>query len=492
MANTKATLDKIVAWSKRRGFVFPASDVYGGLANTYDYGPYGTQLKENLKNLWWKRFVQAREDIFGIDSTIILRPEIWEASGHTTGFADVMVEDKVNHKRYRADHIVEERLEKLSDTDLAKLLEKFADASEEQKQGLGHRKVDGFDPEVISKVMVAIGEVTGKPVRSQEGNEFTEPKRFNQLFQTEVGIVAGEKNKVYLRGEIAQGLFMNFKNILDSMHPKLPFGIGQAGKAFRNEITPGKFTFRTLEFDLMEFEYFFDPTTTDWNELFEMWKAEMKKFAAEIGLKAEHLRWREHEEFERSFYSSRTEDLEYEFPWGFKEMWGLAYRTDYDLRNHTEKSGKDLSYVYPDGNRVIPHVVEPTFGLSRLVTVMIFDAYDEEEVNGNVRTVLRFNPKIAPVQIAVFPLQKDEQLVAKAREVFDSLNEDYRVEFDNAGNIGKMYRRQDEIGTPYCVTIDFDTLEQGSVTIRDRDTMQQERIAIADLQDYFSSKFKGN
>lgn len=460
MANQHANLDKISAWAKRRGFVYPSSTIYGGMANVYDFGPYGTQLKDNLRNLWLKFFRDDREDIYVIDSSVILNPAVWEASGHTAGFADVMVEDLVTKKRYRADHLIEDY---------------FAKKGEEVK-------VDGKSPEELGEIIKV------ENIKSPDGNALNEPRRFNQLFATEVGIISGEKNKAYLRGEIAQGLFMNFKNIIDSFHPKLPFGIGQAGKAFRNEITPGKFTFRTLEFDLMEFEYFFDKDSQDWNQLFEYWKAEMQKFADMIGLKPENLRWRAHEDFERSFYSIRTEDLEYDFPWGFKEMWGIAYRTDYDLKNHQEKSGQDLQYVYGDGKKVMPHVIEPTFGLSRLLTVLIFDAYTEEEVKGETRVVLKFKPNIAPVQVAVFPLLKKDELVGKAREVYEMLKPYFRTEFDNAGNIGKMYRRQDEIGTPYCVTIDFDTLETDTVTVRDRDSMQQEKVSINDLAAWLHAK----
>lgn len=458
MANVQATLDKITAWSKRRGFVFPSSEIYGGMANVYDFGPYGTLLKENVRNAWFKKFILERSDIFAIDSSVIMPPQVWEASGHTATFADVMVEDKVNHKRHRADHIIEDF---------------FARKGTEIVLG-------GKSPEELGAL------IKENNIKSPDGNELTEPKQFNQLFQTEVGIISGEKNKAYLRGEIAQGLFMNFKNILDSMHPKLPFGIGQAGKAFRNEITMGKFTFRTLEFDLMEFEYFFDPSNKDWNELFEYWKKEIFDFAIEVGLKPDHLRWRSHEDFELSHYSTRTEDLEYEFTWGFKEMFALAYRTDFDLRNHQEKSGKDLSYTYPDGKKVLPHVVEPTFGLSRLVTILIFDAYAEEDLGeGKTRTVLHFAPEIAPVQVAVFPLQKDEALVAQAQEIYQNLKQSgLRVEFDNSGNIGKMYRKQDEIGTPWCVTVDFDSKADNTVTLRNRDTMEQKRVKVEELDQY--------
>lgn len=507
MANVQATLDKITAWSKRRGFVFPSSEIYGGMANVYDFGPYGTLLKENVRNLWIKHFIQSREDIFLIDSSVIMNPKIWEASGHTSSFADVMVEDKVNHKRHRADHLLEEKLEKLSDEEVGELALKFyresvsarhnkaleslkengldvevmewKDVENDPKaSGVSNRKVDGLAPTEMGWLIREL------KLKSPDGNELTEPKRFNQLFQTEVGIISGEKNKAYLRGEIAQGLFMNFKNILDSMHPKLPFGIGQAGKAFRNEITMGKFTFRTLEFDLMEFEYFFNHEAQNWEELFEMWKKEMYDFAMKLGLKPEHLRWRPHEDFERSHYSSRTEDLEYEFTWGFKEMFGLAYRSDYDLRNHQENSGKDLRYVNPDGTKVLPHVVEPTFGLSRLITILIFDAYTEEDLGeGKTRTVLKLAPEIAPVQVAVFPLQKDEALVAQAQEIYQSLKQSgLRVEFDNSGNIGKMYRKQDEIGTPWCVTVDFDSKADNTVTLRNRDTMEQKRVKVEELE----------
>lgn len=458
--NKQASLDKIVSWSKRRGFVFPSSEIYGGMANVYDFGPYGTTLKENVRNLWLKTFINDRDDIFAIDSSVIMNPKVWESSGHTASFADVMVEDKINHKRHRADHLIEDFFQRKGE----------------------EIKVDGKTPEELAEI------IKSNNIKSPDGNDLTEPKRFNQLFQTEVGIISGEKNEAYLRGEIAQGLFMNFKNIIDSMHPKLPFGIGQAGKAFRNEITMGKFTFRTLEFDLMEFEYFFDHEKQNWEELFEMWKAEMYKFAQALGLDEASLRWRPHEDFERSHYSSRTEDLEYEFPWGFKEMWGLAYRSDYDLRNHQEKSGKNLSYVYPDGKKTLPHVVEPTFGLSRLITVLIFDAYREEEVNGKLRTFLKLDPKIAPVKFAVFPLQKDEKLRELAKGIYKDLRANYAGEFDDSGNIGKMYRKQDEIGTPVCITVDYDSLTDNSVTVRDRDTMAQERISIDSLASYMSGK----
>jgi glycyl-tRNA synthetase len=462
----KLTLEKLTAFAKTRGFIYPSSEIYGGLANTYDFGPYGTALKENIRNLWWKIFIQRRGDIYGIDSSIIINPKIWEASGHVANFGDVMVEDRVTRKRYRADHIIEDF---------------FAKKGEEVK-------VDGKTAEELQQIIEENG------IKSPDGNEMTPARKFNLLFKTEIGIIEGAGAQTYLRGEIAQGLFVNFKNIIESMHPKLPFGIGQAGKAFRNEITKGQLTHRTLEFDLMEFEYFFDPETQDWNELYEYWKAEMEKFVEALGIKRENIRWRRHEEFELSHYSKRTEDIEYNYPWGFKEMFGLAYRTDFDLSNHEKHSGKELKYIYPDGKRVTPHVIEPTFGLSRLVTIMLIDAYEEEEVKASsgeteTRIVLRLNNELAPVKVAVLPLMKKNGLAEKAKEIYDSIKRDFVCEYDESGSIGKRYRRQDEIGTPYCVTIDFDTLEKGTVTVRDRDSMKQEIIKVGDLMNWLRSKF---
>ncbi|MFW5702609.1 MAG: glycine--tRNA ligase [Candidatus Dojkabacteria bacterium] len=456
-------LDKIVNLAKRRGFIYPSSEIYGGLANTYDFGPYGVALKRNLQQSWWKRFISGREDIFPIDSSIIMNPMVWEASGHVESFSDVMVEDKKNQQRHRADHLIEDY---------------FAEKGEEVK-------VDGKTAEELQRIIEKEG------IKSPSGNELSEAKQFNNLFETEIGIISGDKNKAYLRGEIAQGLFINYKNIIDSFSPKLPFGIGQSGKAFRNEITAGKFTFRTLEFDLMEFEYFFDAETNSWEELFEYWKEEVHQFALSIGLNQSKLRWRPHEEFELSHYSSRTEDLEYEFPWGYKEVFAVAYRTDFDLKNHMEKSGKNLQYITEDGRKIIPHVVEPTFGLSRLVTVILMDAYQEQELeDGRYRTLLKLNKQIAPVQAAVFALQKDDGLVKLSHKIYEDLLSatSISLEHHNSGNIGKMYRKQDEIGTPYCVTVDYDSLKDESVTIRDRDTMAQERIKIKDLQKYLEDK----
>lgn len=454
-------IEKVVDVSKRRGFIFPSSEIYGGMANTYDFGPYGTALKENIRRIWWNKFVESREDIYGIDSSIIVNPKVWEASGHVAKFGDVMVEDTINGKRYRADHLIEEHFQKKGET----------------------IKVDGKTSEELQEI------ITKEKIKSPDGNELSKARKFNLLFKTEIGIIEGEGSTAYLRGEIAQGLFINFKNILDSVHPKLPFGIAQAGKAFRNEITKGQFTFRTLEFDLMEFEYFFDPKNDDWNKLFEYWQAQMSEFAETIGLNKTKIRWRAHEDFELSHYSKRTEDMEYEFPWGFKEMFGIAYRTDFDLKNHQEHSGVSQEYTYPEGKKVIPHVIEPTFGLSRLVTIILMDAYHEEEVEGEKRIVLKFDPKIAPVKVAVLPLIKKGELTSLARQIQSDLKILGSVVYEETAAIGRRYRKQDEIGTPYCVTVDFESLDDKKVTVRDRDTMKQDRVEVSKLLEFLTTKF---
>ncbi len=453
-------LQNIVSLSKRRGFVFPSCEIYGGLANTYDYGHYGSLLKDNIKSLWFKKFFESRQDLYRIESSVILNPKVWEASGHVATFADVMVEDLITHKRFRADHLIEEH---------------FA--------ALGQEKVvDGMSAEDLQQIIETEG------IKSPDGNELSTAKKFNLLFETEIGIIEGEGNRAFLRGEIAQGIFLNYKNIVDSMSPKLPFGIGQAGKAYRNEITKGQFTFRTLEFDLMEFEYFFDPESNEWNELFEYWKSEVYQFALECGLNSDNLRFREHEDFELSHYSKRTVDLEYKFPWGFKEMFACAYRTDFDLKTHAEKSKQKLDYTYPDGKKVTPHVIEPTFGLSRFVTILLMDSYREETVDGSSRVFLQLDPKIAPVKLAVFPLVKKEPLQNKAQEIVSMFASKFNVEYSETGSIGKRYRKQDEIGTPYCLTVDFDSLDDNCVTIRNRDTLEQDRVSIDELENYFSSR----
>jgi glycyl-tRNA synthetase len=457
---TDNLMEKIVSLAKRRGFVYPSSEIYGGMANTWDFGPYGTLLKNNLRDLWWKRFVTEKDDMVGVDASIFLNPKAWEASGHVAGFTDALIDCKNCRNRTRADHLIEDNVKDIKVEGLP--VEKLTEIISENK--IKCPKCDNFD--------------------------WTPVRMFNLLFETSIGIVEEKKSKAYLRGEIAQGIFLNFKNVLDTMRVKIPFGIAQVGKAFRNEITMGQFVHRTLEFDLMEFEYFINPE--DWEKVYEEFRKEMWEFALDIGLEEANLRWREHEEFERSHYSKRTMDIEYKYPFGFKEMFGLAYRTDFDLKNHAKHSGADLQYFdQVSGKKYIPHVVEPTFGLSRMTGVVMIDAYREEEVNGKNRIYMKFDPKIAPVKVAVFPLLANKpEIVEKARGLYKSLKKDINgaIEFDDRGNIGKRYLAQDEIGTPWCVTVDFQTLEDETVTVRDRDTTTQERIAIKELATYIQKK----
>lgn len=450
-------MEEIVALAKRRGFVYPSSEIYGGLANSWDFGHYGTLLKNNIRDLWWKTFVLDREDMVGLDASIMLNAKVWEASGHVTGFTDSLIDCKNCHFRTRADHLIEDKVEGL--------------------------KVEGLSVIELTRLVKKHGISCPKCGKK----DFTDVRKFNLLFETKMGIIEGDKSTLYLRGEIAQGIFLNFKNVINTMRVSLPFGIAQQGKAFRNEITMGQFVHRTMEFDLMEFEYFIRPET--WEKTFEYWKETMWKFTLGLGLKKRSLRWREHEEFERSHYSKRTMDIEYHYPFGWKEMFGIAYRTNFDLSNHMKNSGKDLSYSDPlTKETFIPHVIEPTFGLSRLTGIILTDAFVKEEVNGKERFVLKLNPKIAPIKAAIFPLQKDEKLVIVARKLFESLKKQYVVEYDNRGNIGKMYRRQDEIGTPYCFTVDYQTLEDKTVTIRERDTMKQERIPMDKVADVIAKR----
>lgn len=444
--------DKVVALAKRRGFAYPSSEIYGGLANTWDFGPMGTLLKNNIRDSWWNKFVLSRDDMVGIDASIFLNPKVWEASGHVASFTDALIDCKNCRFRTRADHLIEDNPDSIG------------------------VKVEGLPVEELTKLVL---EKNIKCPKCGKQN-WTEVRKFNLLFESSIGIVEEGKSKVYLRGEIAQGIFVNFKNVLNTTRVKIPFGIAQQGKAFRNEITLGQFVHRTLEFDLMELEYFINPK--DWESKFGFYKDEMWDWAKELGLNTENLRWREHEEFERSHYSKRTMDIEYKYPFGWKEMFGLAYRTDFDLRNHTEKSGKDLSYADPlTGEKYIPHVIEPTFGLSRLVGIVLFDSYCEE----GERVLLKLDPKIAPYKAAVFPLLANKpELVDKARLIYESLKKEFVVAWDDRGNIGKRYASQDEIGTPYCITIDFDTLKDDTVTVRDRDSAKQERIIFSKLPEF--------
>lgn len=442
---SKPTLEDIVSLAKRRGFIFPGSEIYGGLAGTWDYGPHGVSLKNRIKQSWWNTFVEQREDMYGLDAAILMNEKVWEASGHTgAGFADPLVEDEKTHKRYRADHLLEEA---------------------------------GVDPTGMSVEEMNQAFKT-HDVKSPDGNKVSEVRQFNMMFKTEVGVLGGKYS--YLRPETAQGIFVNFKNVLDSMQPKIPFGIGQIGKAFRNEITPRDFIFRVREFEQMEIEYFVHPSS--WEAYFDEWVGAMRAWLVRIGLPAEAVHEIDIPAADRAHYSEKTVDFEFEFPFGMKELCGLAYRTDFDLQNHTEHSGVNLVYREPEGEVYTPHVLEPTFGVDRLVLAILCAAY---RLDGD-RVYLKLPKEIAPVRVMVSPLLKNKpELVEKAREVFSSLKKEFgNVAFDDNGNIGKRYRRQDEIGTPFCVTVDFDSLEDGSVTVRERDSGEQKRISIDSLIEY--------
>ena len=483
-------MDKIVSLAKRRGFIYPGSEIYGGLANTYDYGPVGTELLRNIKNLWWKNFVQKRADIVGLDSGIISHHKIWEASGHVAGFADAMIDCKNCKARMRADHLLENYIESLDEDTRQELLsnhKKNKDFTTALKTG----KVEGLPIESFENIRENLSNLAKKPLVCPNcgENDWTNIRKFNLLFPVQLGIVEGEQGMGYLRGETAQGIFINFKNVADSTRVRLPFGIGQIGKMFRNEITAGNSVFRTIEFEAGEIEYFFDPEVTDWEKLYEEWKNTIWSFVTtQLGIQEKNLRWREHGDEERSFYSKRTEDLEYQFPFGVKELWGLAYRTDYDLTQHMNASKKELTIIDPQTQKkIIPHVIEPAVGMTRLLLMVLVDAYVEEEN----RTVLKISPKLAPYKVAVFPLLANKgELVSKAQEVFKLLSPEFMTAFDDRGNIGKRYLSQDEIGTPWCVTIDFQTLEDDMVTVRDRDTTQQERVKIENLTSYFTEKLQ--
>ncbi len=443
----EGVMEKIVSLCKRRGFIYQGSEIYGGLAGTWDYGPLGTTLKKNIENLWWRQFVESRDDMYGIDSSTISSGKIWEASGHVSGFSDPMVEDTKTKKRYRADHVLEDV---------------------------------GIDPTGMSLEEMS-ATIQEKKLKSPDGNPFGDAKKFNMLFPVRMGSTDGAETVAYLRGETAQGMFVNFKNIIDSFHPKLPFGIAQIGKAYRNEIAPRDFIFRVRELELMEFEYFI--VEKEWEERFEYWRNEMHRWFENLGFEKEDIKEVEVGDADRAHYSKRTMDFYFNYPFGYKEIAGFAYRTDYDLKNHFEHSGADLQYLTPEGTRFIPHVLEPTFGLGRHVLAVIAKAYTEDELGGEKRVVLKFPPHVAPVKAAVFPLLKNKpDLVAKAREIYTSLKKEIpQVVFDDNGNIGKRYRRQDEIGTPWCITIDFDTLSDATVTVRERDSGEQRRVAAGEL-----------
>ncbi|HEY5714435.1 MAG TPA: glycine--tRNA ligase [Candidatus Gracilibacteria bacterium] len=459
-------LDPIVSLSKRRGFVYPGSEIYGGFGNSYTYGPLGIELKKNIKDLWWKTFVHQRADMVGIDGDIILHPKTWHASGHVAGFSDQMVDCRTCKARLRADHLVE-------------------DALKQDCEGLPDEEV------------TALIRDNGIKCPKCGGKDLTEVRKFNLMFETQMA-KTGEESTAYLRPETAQAIFLEFKNVVDSTRVKIPFGIAQIGKAFRNEITPGNFIFRRLEFEQMEIEYFIHED--DWKSVFEAWHNAMKAWCDLIGLSKEKCHDLEHAPEKLSHYSKRTVDIEYDFPFGRKELYGLAYRTNFDLTQHQEHSGKKLAYRDPMTNEeYIPHVIEPTFGVDRTILAVMCEAYREEKLeDGSERTVMAFKPVLAPIKVAVLPLMKKDGLPEKAREILSMLTgghdplsgKDFgNCEYDDGGAIGKRYRRQDEAGTPVCITVDYESLEDETVTVRDRDTMKQERIKIGDLVAYLAEHY---
>ncbi len=454
-------MEKIVSLCKRRGFVFPSSEIYGGFAAVYDYGNYGAELSKNIKNEWWKAMVQLREDIVGLDSSIVMSPRIWEASGHVAGFSDPLAECKNCHARLRVDHLLEDA-------------GVFADEkmTEEEINQLFNANLDKIKCPSCGK------------------HDFTDAHKFNLLVKCNLGNFASDwgKDPVYLRGETCQGIYVNYKNVLNSARVKVPFGIAQIGKAFRNEITARQFIFRTREFEQMEMQYFVSPER-EMEEYEKLRQARWDYYLA-LGLKPENLKWHQHENL--VFYAKQAYDIEYNFPFGFKELEGIHARGDYDLTQHAKFSGKKLEYTDPEtGETYVPHIIEASVGVGRTMLAVLTDAYTEEPVEDETRVVLKFPPRLAPIKAAIFPLLKNKpELVQKARGIYDELKQKYMVEFDDSGNIGKRYRRQDEIGTPYCVTVDFESLEDGAVTVRDRDTMAQERIRIEELGALLDEKLK--
>ena len=455
------TMDKIVAFCKRRGFVYQSSEIYGGIRSSYDYGPLGVEMKRNIKEEWWRRMVHMREDMVGLDSAIIMHPKVWEASGHTSTFNDMLVESRTSKRRYRADHLIE-------------------DAT-----GID---AEGLSPEELSRIIEEDERIKDP---TDGGRDFAPVRPFNLMFETYMGPVKTPENLAYLRPETAQGIFVNFKNVLQTSRVKLPFGIAQQGKSFRNEITPGNFIFRTREFEQMEMEFFVEPGTDEaWHEY---WIEERWNWYTSLGLKEENLRRYEHPKEKLSHYAKRTVDLEYNYASiGWSELEGIANRTDFDLKQHAKYSGENLEYFdQATGERYIPYVIEPAVGPDRIMLAFLIDAYTEEEVNGEARTVLKLHPRMAPTKAAVFPLSKKEPVSTIARELYDDLKGDYRLFYDDSGSIGRRYRRQDEAGTPFCVTVDFDTIEDKKVTIRDRDTLEQERVPLGSVRDRLKALISG-
>ncbi len=460
MKNTEKTMDKIVALCKGRGFVYPGSEIYGGLANTWDYGPLGVELKNNIKDAWRKKFVQENNLNVGLDSAILMNPQTWVASGHIGGFSDPLMDCKECKTRHRADNLIED---------------------------FDGTNVAGWSNE---QMMDYIKEKS-IPCPNCGKHNFTDIRQFNLMFKTFQGITEDTKSELYLRPETAQGIFVNFANIQRTTRKKVPFGVAQVGKSFRNEITPGNFIFRVREFEQMELEFFCKPgTDLEW---FDYWRTFCKNFLLSLNIKEENLRLRDHSPEELCFYSKATTDFEYLFPFGWGELWGVADRTDYDLTQHINTSGKRLDYLDPETNeKYIPYVIEPSLGVERLFLTVVTEAYDEEDIGTpekpDVRTVMHFHPALAPFKACVLPLSK--KLAEPAQKLFDTLAKHFSVDYDEAGSIGKRYRRQDEIGTPICVTYDFESVEDGCVTVRDRDTMEQERIKIEDLVSYISKKIE--
>ncbi|MEW6637361.1 MAG: glycine--tRNA ligase [Actinomycetota bacterium] len=459
-------MEKIVAFCKRRGFVYQSSEIYGGIRSSYDYGPLGVEMKRNIKDEWWRRIVHMRDDVVGIDAAIIMHPRVWEASGHVGTFNDMLVESRTSGRRYRADHLIEEAT------------------------GID---AEGMSAEEMTR-LIKEDERIKDPVDG--GRDFAPVRPFNLMFETYTGPVKSPENIAYLRPETAQGIFVNFKNVLDTTRVKVPFGIAQIGKSFRNEITPGNFIFRTREFEQMEMEFFVEPGTDE--EWHEYWIEERWRWYVSLGIDERNLRLYEHPKEKLSHYSKRTVDIEYNFPFsGWSELEGIANRTDYDLRRHAEFSGQNLAYFDQQRNEsYYPYVVEPAAGPDRIMLALLVDAYREEEApnaKGELekRTVLKLHPRVAPVKAAVFPLTRKEPLVKVAREIYEDLKGDYRIFYDEGGSIGRRYRRQDEAGTPFCVTVDFDTLDDRQVTIRDRDTLQQERIPIGAVRNRLSALISG-
>lgn len=457
------TMEKIVALAKARGFVYPGSEIYGGLANTWDYGNLGVELKNNVKRAWWQKFIQESPYNVGVDCAILMNTQTWVASGHIGSFSDPLMDCKSCHERFRADKLIEDYA-----AEHGAELESGVD-------GWSHEKMQDY----IKEHEIACPSC-GK-------HDFTDIREFNLMFKTFQGVTEDAKNTVYLRPETAQGIFVNFKNVLRTSRKKIPFGIGQIGKSFRNEITPGNFTFRTREFEQMELEFFCKPDTD--LEWFAYWKEQCIQWLKTLGMRDDRLRARDHDPEELSFYSKATTDLEFLFPFGWGELWGIADRTNYDLSRHQEVSGEDLSYFDEESKeKYIPYVVEPSLGADRVTLAFLCNAYDEEELpGGDVRTVLHFHPALAPVKIAVLPLSK--KLGEGAEKIYAELSKYWNCEYDDRGAIGKRYRREDEIGTPFCVTYDFESEEDQSVTIRDRDSMEQERVKISELRNYFLDKF---